>query len=181
VSASDPVDHRGSLRQPDAGDHTGLAVQQAEDAALPGGGRQFPTAVEMRAYVDRVTSDPWWNETFPWAPCAVDLRVRSRSATFSAAHLSPSGEAVIFIRRGSFDAVTVIHELAHVAARSGLGDRGAHDAHFITALSELWRRHLGVFAWAALDGALRCALGDQVRPVRSPVRQRERRRSGTSR
>jgi len=160
-------------------DPEGLLVQTAEDEALPGGGRRFRRFAEVRAYVDHVVGDPWWSDTFPWAPVAVHLERRSRSATFSAAHVAVDGDAVVFLRDGSWDAVTVLHELAHVAARSGLGDRPPHGPEFTDALRSLWRRHLGIQAWAALDLALGADV--QGRATRSPARQRDRRRSGTSR
>jgi putative metallohydrolase (TIGR04338 family) len=171
----------GARARPEA-DPAGVAVQRAEDAALPGGGRRFATLAELRVFVAEVVDDPWWQSSFPWAPVDVEVRARSGSATWSAAHVAASGEAVVFLRRGSWDAVTVVHELAHVAARSGLGDREAHDEAFTEALCLLWRRHLGVYAWASLVEALADgAAGDQERPERSPARQRDRRRSGTSR
>ncbi len=157
---------------PGAVDPDGLVVQAAEDEALPDGGRRFARFTEVEDYVEQVVGDPWWSQTFPWAPVDVEVRRRSRSATFSAAHVSISGEAVLFVRDGSWDAVTVLHELAHVAARSGLGAGRSHGAEFTDALQELWRRHLGVHAWAALVQAL---------PERNPARHRDRRRSGTNR
>lgn len=153
-------------------DPDGPVVQRAEDEAEPGGGRRFRRFVDVQAFVAQVVGDHWWSQTFPWAPVDVVVERRSRSATFSAAHVAVSGEAVVLIRDGSWDAVTVLHELAHVAARSGLGAGRSHGPEFTSALLELWRRHLGVQAWAALVQAL---------PDRSPERQRDRRRSGTSR
>jgi len=153
-------------------DPDGLLVQAAEDEAAPGGGRRFARFTEVQDYVAAVVGDHWWSQTFPWAPVDVAVERRSRSATFSAAHVAVSGEAVVFLRDGSWDAVTVLHELAHVAARSGLGASQSHGPEFTDALLQLWRRHLGVQAWAALVQAL---------PDRSPARHRDRRRSGTSR
>jgi len=154
-------------------DPAGRVVQLAEDAALPGGGRRFGTLAELQEFVTGVLADPWWHETFPWAPVDVEVRPRSSTATFSAAHVSVTGEAVVFLRRGSWDAVTVLHELAHVADRSGLGDRTSHGESFTAALAQLWRRHLGVFAWAALVRDL--SDGDsgvrRVRPATPPANE----------
>jgi putative metallohydrolase (TIGR04338 family) len=149
-------------------------VAAAEDAALPDGGRGFRRWEELEQWVRSVLSDPWWEQTFPQAPVEVDLQRRSRGATFSAAHvLDDASAAVIWIRDGSWDAVTVVHELAHVAARSGPG-RGAdpHGSEFVEALEALWRRYLGLQAWAAFVQAL---------DPRDPDRQRGRRRSDPGR
>ena len=155
-------------------DPAAARVAAAELAALPDGGRRFRRWVELEAWVRSALAEAWWEQTFPNAPVEVDAQRRSRGATFSAAHVVDDGSsAVIWIRSGSWDAVTVIHELAHVAARSGPG-RGAdpHGSEFVEALGSLWRRHLGVQAWAALVQALE---------PREPDRQRDRRRSDPGR
>lgn len=139
------------------------AVYAAEAAALPDGGRRFRRFAEVEAYVRAVLDDPWWEQRFPHAPVHVDVLRRSRSATFSAAHVDPRGwDAVVWIRDGSWDAVTVVHELAHVAVGGGGPGRAtapappsaAHGPAFVEALADLWRRHLGVHAYGALLGAL---------------------------
>lgn len=145
-------------------------VAAAELAALPDGGRRFRRWADLEAWVRSVLAESWWEQTFPAAPVDVDVLRRSRSATFSAAHVDvDSSAAAIWIRSGSWDAVTVVHELAHVAARSGRGrDADPHGPEFVDALERLWRRHLGVQAWAAFVQALE---------PREPDRQRDRRRS----
>ena len=155
-------------------DPSAARVAAAELAALPDGGRRFRRWAELEVWVRGVLAEAWWEQTFPDAPVEVDLQRRSRGATFSAAHVVDDGSAaVIWIRDGSWDAVTVVHELAHVAARSGPG-RAAdpHGSEFVDALQSLWRRHLGVQAWAALV---------QVLEPRDPDRQRDRRRSDPGR
>jgi putative metallohydrolase (TIGR04338 family) len=143
---------------------------------LADGGRRFRRFTEVQDFVQAALRDPWWEERFPDAPVQVDVLRRSRSATFSAAHVTPDGwDAVIWIRDGSWDAVTVVHELAHVAvgARPGARDarpEPAHGTRFVAALVDLWRHHLGVHAYGALLGAL----VDHGVPY-----QRERRSDGT--
>ena len=72
--------------------------------------------------------------------------------------MTPDGdEAAIWIRDGSWDAVTVVHELAHVAtgvAGHGEGpDGGPHGVGFATTLLRCWRELLGVQAYGALRSA----------------------------
>lgn len=140
----------GAAPEPD--DRFRLAVYVAEDEALPDGGRRFRRFAELEEWVRSVVGDPWWEETFPHAPVEVDVLRRSRSSTFSAAHVDRREDAaVIWIRDGSWSAVTVVHELAHVATeRPTVG----HGPEFVGALLALWRRHLGVHAYSALRSAL---------------------------
>ena len=137
------------------------AVYRAEHCALPDGGRRFARFAELEAWVEQVVLDPSWEAMFPDAPLEVAVLRRSRSATFSAAHVTPAGDAAaIWIRDGSWDAATVVHELAHVASGSSPDPTGPHGRRFATALLRLWRELLGVHAY----GALRSALDDQGVP-----------------
>jgi len=108
----------------------------------------------------------WWDQCFPDAPIEVDVMRRSRGATFSAAHVSADGDgAALWIRDGSWDGVTVVHELAHVASAAAAGPddpTGPHGREFATALLLLWRELLGVHAY----GALRSGLDDHGVPYR---------------
>ena len=72
---------------------------------------------------------------FPDAPLEVTVMRRSRGATFSAAYV-PAGEdaAAIWIRDGSWDAATVLHELAHVAVGADPGPDGTHGERFATGV-----------------------------------------------
>lgn len=135
------------------------ALYAAEAAALAEGGRRFRRFSEVESFVLEVMADPWWEERFPDAPVEVEVLRRSRGATFSAAHVSPDGwDAAIWIRDGSWDAVTVVHELAHVASggrrRHGPAAEPSHGPRFTGALLDLWRRLLGLHAYGALLGAL---------------------------
>ena len=100
--------------------------------------------MEVQAFVLSAMEDPWWEQRFPLAPVEVDVLRRSRTSTFSAAHVAPGGwDAVIWIRDGSWNGVTVVHELAHVAVcgrASGARPPGpAHGPVFTGALLDLWR------------------------------------------
>jgi putative metallohydrolase (TIGR04338 family) len=131
------------------------ALYRCEHAALPDGGRRFRRFVELEQYVQQVSLGTWWEATFPAAPIDITVLRRSSGATFSAAHVDPDGEeAAIWIRDGSWDAVTVVHELAHVAVGADVGIGGAHGARFATALLQCWRQLLGVQAYGALRSAL---------------------------
>lgn len=137
-----------------------VAVYAAEDDALPGGGRRFTRFADLEAFIHAAMRDEWWEREFPEAPVSADVHRRSRSATFSAAHVTDDGwDAIIWIRDGSWDAVTVVHELAHVAAGSWRQPgrwtlEAGHGDRFVGALCRLWRRHLGLHAYGALRVAL---------------------------
>jgi putative metallohydrolase (TIGR04338 family) len=131
------------------------AVYDAETRALPGGGRRFTRFAHLEAHVVDVTTGGWWAATFPDAPVEVDVLRRSRTATFSAAHVTADATAgVVWVRDGSWDLVTVVHELAHVAAGPAADTSGPHGCRFATALLVCWRELLGFDAYGALRSAL---------------------------
>lgn len=131
-----------------------LALYEAEDAALPDGGRRFRRFAQLEAWAERVVLGDWWAAEFPYAPLEVEIARRSRGATFSAARVEGAGDvATLWIRDGSWNAVTVVHELAHVAAWNLVVD-GAHDAEYVTVLLRCWRELLGFDAYGALRSAL---------------------------
>ena len=129
-------------------------IYAAENQAMPSGGRHFSRFTDLEAYVESVLAGSWWDREFPAAPLEVQLIRRSRSATFSAAAVDRTGdEAAIWIRDGSWDAVTVVHELAHVASAqptSSPDPTGPHGQEFATALLLMWREFLGLHAYGAL-------------------------------
>jgi putative metallohydrolase (TIGR04338 family) len=96
-----------------------------------------------------VTTDPRWTDRHPDAPVAVEVRRRSRSASYSVAE---PAAATIHIRAGSWDGPTVIHELAHlaVAAEHGSAAVEPHGAEFREILLDLVRSFLGFDAYVAL-------------------------------
>lgn len=128
----------------------------SEHEALPRGGRRFARFAELEQWVESVVLGPWWEQAFPSAPLEVEVLRRSRGATFSAARVDEDHEAgAIWIRDGSWDQVTVVHELAHVATgRSAPPVDGAHGREFATTLLVCWRELLGVQAYGALRSAL---------------------------
>lgn len=139
----------------DPGDPHRESLYRCEHLALPDGGRRFRRFAEVEQYVTGVVLGPWWERTFPDAPLDVEVFRRSSGATFSAAHVDPDGhEAAIWVRDGSWDAVTVVHELAHVATGAATQGEGAHGAAFATVLLRCWRELLGVSAYGALRSAL---------------------------
>ena len=143
AAAEDPTDpHRDTL-------------YRCEHDALPDGGRRFRRFAELERFVTDVVLGPWWEQEFPDAPIEVTVLRRSAGATFSAAHVAEDGDAAaIWIRDGSWDAVTVVHELAHVATGADAGPDGSHGALFATNLLRCWRELLGVQAYGALRSAL---------------------------
>jgi len=146
-----------------------FAVYAAEDSALPDGGRQFTRFAQLERYVSELVVDEWWSETFPHAPIDVDVQRRSRSANASVSHVDDAGDAaVLLIRPGQWNALTVVHELAHVAAWGHPATEGSHGATFAATLLVLWRRHLGVFAY----GALRSGFDEREVPYRRDLLDR---------
>jgi putative metallohydrolase (TIGR04338 family) len=141
-------------------------IYSLENLAVEDSGRRFVRFVEIETFVESVLLSPWWEQQFPEAPIEVQLFRRSRSATFSAAAVDRTGnEAAIWIRDGSWDAVTVVHELAHVASaqRAHSPDpTGAHGQEFATVLLLLWKELLGLHAY----GALRSGFDGQGVPYR---------------
>lgn len=131
------------------------ALYRAEHEASPDGGRRFTRFAHLEQYVTSVVTGPWWAHSFPDAPIELDVLRRSRNATFSAAHVDAFGSAAaMWIRDGSWDLVTVVHELAHVAVGRDVGPDGPHGAAFATALLRCWRECCGVAAYGALRSAL---------------------------
>jgi putative metallohydrolase (TIGR04338 family) len=136
------------------------AVYSAEHAALDDVGPRFTRWTEVVAYVDSLTTDARWTDVFPDAPVEVEVVRRSRSARYSAAE---PARGVIHLRDGSWDASTVLHELAHLA----VGDEANTEPHgerFVGTLLELVRTFLGFEAY----GALRTELDRRGVPWRAP-------------
>lgn len=125
----------------------------AEQQALTDGGRRFRRFAELEQWVASVVLGPWWESTFPGAPLDVTVLRRSSGATFSAARVE-GDEAAMWIRDGSWDVVTVVHELAHVAVGTEHGDDGPHGSTFATTLLMCWRELIGVQAYGALRSTL---------------------------
>jgi putative metallohydrolase (TIGR04338 family) len=97
---------------------------------------------------------------FPEAPVEIEVVRRSRSARYSAAEPT---RGVIHIRDGSWDASTVLHELAHLAVGDD-EDIEPHGERFVGTMLELVRAFLGFDAY----GALRTELDRRGVPWRAP-------------
>jgi len=135
VDPTDPTD-------PDRG-----AVYAAEDAVIDVVGPRLRRWRDVETYLDSVLAHPGYSELFPDAPIEVVLDRRSRSARAS---LALPDHATILIRDGSWNALTVLHELAHLVAPGS----PAHGRPFVTAELALVRRFCGIEAFAALRAAL---------------------------
>jgi putative metallohydrolase (TIGR04338 family) len=136
------------------------AVYAAEHVALDDVGPRFARWSDVVAFVDALTTDTRWTDVFPDAPIEVEVVRRSRSARYSAA--DPS-HGVIHIRDGSWDAATVLHELAHLAVGVD-DDTDPHGERFVGTMLELVRTFLGFDAY----GALRTQLDRRGAPWRAP-------------
>lgn len=122
------------------------AVYRAETEALGAAGPRFRRWVDLEAWVGAVVTDDRWLDGFPGAPVEVAVLRRSRGATASVAEVD---RAVIHIRDGSWDAPTVVHELAHLAS-VGPPD---HGPRFAATELALVRSFLGFPAYGALRTA----------------------------
>ncbi len=139
---------------------TADAVYEAEHAALDGVGPRLARWTDVVDYVDSLTTDARWTDVFPDAPVEVVVERRSRSARYSAAD---PAHGVIHIRDGSWDAATVLHELAHLAVGVD-GDEEPHGEQFVGTMLELVRAFLGFDAF----GSLRSELDRRGVPWRAP-------------
>jgi putative metallohydrolase (TIGR04338 family) len=133
-------------------DPEALTIYALEDAAARTSGlRRYTTFAELVEHVERIVCSDWWDTTFPAAPIEVTVQRRSRTATFSAAgrdDVNESGTLWVVDSHG-WNAETVLHELAHIAAPSG----SMHGPSWRAALLELWRREAGFHAWVELRTA----------------------------
>lgn len=118
----------------------------AEDSVLAGVGPRLRRWRDVERFVESVLGDPVYLERFPDAPLDITLQRRSRSATAS---LAVPAHRVVAIRDGSWNALTVLHELAHLI------DHGAqpHGPQFAAVELELVRRWCGFDAYVALRTA----------------------------
>lgn len=119
------------------------AVYAAEDLVVPDVGRRLRRWTEVEAYLESVLADPAYLELFPDAPLDIVLDRRSRSARASVAvpeHLT------ILIRDGSWNVLTLLHELAHLVSPAA----DAHGPDFVATELALVRRFCGFDAFVAL-------------------------------
>jgi putative metallohydrolase (TIGR04338 family) len=118
-------------------------VYAAEDSVLDDIGRRLRRWTDVEAFVEAILADPAYLDLFPDAPLDVVLDRRSRSARASVAL---PDRATILIRDGSWNALTVLHELSHLVSP----DREPHGVDFVATELALVRRFCGFDAFATL-------------------------------
>lgn len=106
-----------------------VAVYAAEDSLVDEIGPRLRRWGDVERFLDSVLSQPRYLEMFPFAPLDIVLGRRSCRATASVAIAECQ---TILIRDGSWNALTILHELAHLVAN----DREPHGADFVA--TELW-------------------------------------------
>lgn len=132
-----------SSAQLDPSDPWRHLVYAAEDAVSAEIGPALRRWTDVEAFLESVLVSDHYQDHFPDAPLDVELRRRSRSARAS---LAVPANGVILVRDGSWDALTVLHELAHLVAPDGT----PHGRRFVEAELELVRGRCGIAASAAL-------------------------------
>lgn len=123
-------------------------VYRAEHEALDAEVGRFTRFAAVERFVASVTTDSRWVDDLGtrWRvtpPMEVVVVRRSRSATFSAAEFA---RPVIHLRDGSWDRLTILHELAHLASR----DPESHGPLFCGVELDLVRWFVGFHAYGAL-------------------------------
>lgn len=124
------------------------AVYAAEDDVSAQIGPDLRSWPALRHWLAEVLSNDDVQEHFPTLPLDVELGRRSRTATAS---LASASRSAILIRDGSRDALTVLHELAHLIAASP----EPHGADFRRTVCDLVRLTCGFEAFVALGAAYR--------------------------
>ena len=118
----------------------------AEETVIVEIGRRFRRWADVAAFFDAVMSDDRFHESFNEAPLEIEVQRRSRSARASVA---VPGDRVIWIRDGAWNAITILHELAHLAQPTD----EPHGPEFAAAELELVRLFCGFEAFIALRSA----------------------------
>ena len=95
----------------DAADPQQRRVYAAEETVIDDIGPRLRRWADVEAFLESVLTLPDYLDAFPDAPLDVELLRRSRNATAS---LAVAGPDSILIRDGSWNALTVLHELAHL-------------------------------------------------------------------
>ncbi|MFN8049954.1 MAG: hypothetical protein U0Q22_00770 [Acidimicrobiales bacterium] len=130
---------------PDA-DPQRAAVYAAEDSVIADVGRRLRRWVEVEAFVESVLTSERYLDSFPDGPLEVLVDRRSRGARAS---LAVPTRNLILIRDGSWNVLTVLHELAHLLAP----DDPPHGPAFVATELVLVRDHCGFAAYGALRSA----------------------------
>lgn len=120
-----------------------LAVYAAEDAVLAEVGQRFRRWTEVEVYIESVLASPGYLRLFPDASLDVAVARRSRSATAS---LAVPEHATLLIRDGSWNVVTLLHELAHLVSPAS----ESHGPDFVATELALVREFCSFHAYVAL-------------------------------
>lgn len=104
---------------------------------------------DVEEFLERVLSSAAYVDRFPHAPLDVVIERRSRGARSS---LALPHHATILVRDGSWSALVVLHELAHLVAPAD-ATHEPHGARFAATVLRLVRDHCGIEAAAALGAA----------------------------
>lgn len=118
----------------------------AEDAVEAEVGPALRRWRDVEAFLERVLSSDAYLDRFPDAPLDVTLERRSRGARAS---LALPHHDTILIRDGSWSALVVLHELAHLVSPNDL----THGAQFAGTVLQLVRDHCGIDAAVVLAGS----------------------------
>ncbi|HBX78904.1 MAG TPA: hypothetical protein DEG43_14775 [Acidimicrobiaceae bacterium] len=145
---SNPSDAKQSATAQLPGDLQRSRVYAAEDTLVSEMGPRLRTWKSVEAFAESILTSEELNELFPNHPAGISLHRRSRSATASAAVVS-RGE--IWIRDGSWNALTVIHEISHHLASPDT----THGARFVSIELVLVRTWCGFTAYGELLHAFR--------------------------
>lgn len=141
-------------------------LYQAEDSVDQSGLRQYRRFTEVEDAISEIVLSSWWERTFPEAPVDVQVFRRSRSARFSAAQTRVDEDAAaVLIRDGSWDLVTVLHELAHIATVGIVAHSGSrlrqqalesdpHNAEYVGVLLLFWQEWAGFHNYGAFRSVL---------------------------
>ncbi|HPB44707.1 MAG: hypothetical protein M9952_01340 [Microthrixaceae bacterium] len=140
--------------RPDADDPQQFLVYHAEDSVIDQIGPRLRRWREVESFVESVLISPGYLDAFPDAPLDVALERRSRSARSS---LAVAGGDIILIRDGSWNALTVLHELAHLVVATTVPQSEPHGPAFVSTELELVRLRCGFDQYGSLRAAFQSA------------------------
>lgn len=123
-----------------------LRVYAAEESVIDEIGPRLRRWTQVEEFFERVIGSSQYLERFPDAPLEIGLGRRSRNARSSVAVVE---HGQILIRDGSWNALTVLHELAHLVSPDG----HPHGPSFVATELELVRLFCGFVDHATLSHA----------------------------
>ncbi len=124
-------------------DDTAETIYAAEDRVADRIGARLHRWADVEAFVENALALDALADAFPNLAGGIDVGRRSRNATASVALWS---DRLILIRDGSWNTVTICHELAHLACPPDEG----HGPRFVAAEVEIVRLCCGIVAAAEL-------------------------------